>query len=269
MTASTPDIVWNERPVKTWQQFIRRIRPRGCNMLKRLPDFPNAILVAGCQRSGTTLLSRILTNSDTMTNFWFTRDEELDAALILSGVAGYQGSGRHCFQTTYLDECWPDYLDHKGNFKLIWVLRNPYSTIYSMLNNWRRFALNDLFQGVGTQLLDQTSLTRYRLFGTWSISKLKRACLSYAAKSSQLFELHAALGPKNIFVLDYDTLINNKIAALTAIYDFVGLEFKNKYADIIHEKSLSTASKLSCGQKAMIDKTALPVYNQICELSNI
>ncbi len=269
MAASNPDITWNERPVKTWPQFIRRIRPRGCNMLKQLPDFPSSILVAGCQRSGTTLLSRILTNSETMTNFWFTRDEELDAALILCGVAGYQGNGRHCFQTTYLNECWPDYLEHKDNFKLIWVLRNPYSVIYSMLNNWGKFALNDLFQGVGTQLLDQASLTRYRRFGSWSIGKLKRACLSYAAKSSQLFELHTALGPENIFVLDYDTLINNKISALTAIYGFVGLEFKTKYADVIHGKSLSKANKLSRRQKAMIDKTALPVYDQACKLSNI
>jgi len=67
-------------PIKSWNDFTRRVRPKGCVLLGRLDEFPRPILVTGCQRSGTTMLSRIITQSEGMTDYWFGKDDESDAA---------------------------------------------------------------------------------------------------------------------------------------------------------------------------------------------
>ncbi len=66
--------------VKDWKAFARKVRATREALLPELKRFPDAILVTGCQRSGGTMLSRLLTGSEGLTNFWFSRDEELDAA---------------------------------------------------------------------------------------------------------------------------------------------------------------------------------------------
>ena len=71
--------------ITTWRQFTAQIRSKGHGLLKTLDDFPNAVLVTGCQRSGTTMMSRIITQSEGMVDYWTGPDDELDAALILSG----------------------------------------------------------------------------------------------------------------------------------------------------------------------------------------
>jgi hypothetical protein len=68
----------------TWPQFEQTVRARGCRLLRRLGDFLQAILVAGCHQSGTMILSRIMTQSDRTVNCWFGTDGELATALILS-----------------------------------------------------------------------------------------------------------------------------------------------------------------------------------------
>ena len=49
--------------VCTWKAFGRRIRTRAEPLLIRLPAFERAVLVAGCQRSGTTALTRVIAGS--------------------------------------------------------------------------------------------------------------------------------------------------------------------------------------------------------------
>ena len=46
--------------IKRWPQFEKKVRLRGVELLKRLDDFPDSILVTGCQRSGTTMLTKII-----------------------------------------------------------------------------------------------------------------------------------------------------------------------------------------------------------------
>lgn len=137
------------RNITSWKGFARRVRSQGCQLLAHLDEFPNSVLVMACQRSGTTALARVITTSEGMTNYWFGRDDELDAALMLSGQIRYFSTRRHCFQTTYINECYREYLEHTNGHKLIWVIRNPFSVIYSMLHNWGRFAFNELFRACG------------------------------------------------------------------------------------------------------------------------
>ncbi len=251
----------NDRTIKNWKQFARQIRRQRAPLLSTLDEFENVILVAGCQRSGTTMLTRVLTRSEGIIDCSFGHDDELDAALILSGRAARPVNGRCCFQTTYLNECYEEYYQHPGKFRLIWVLRNPFSTIYSLVHHWKRFALNELFEGCGVKEMNESESARYRRLGRLSISPLLRACLSYNAKVSQVFELRKHLNSDVLAIVDYDNLVKNKEKVLPEIYDFVGLEYSGRYGDAISTKSLNKSSRLSTHEQSVINERCLPVYH--------
>lgn len=248
--------------ITTWPQFARKVRSKGCSLLNKLDTFPESVLVTGCQRSGTTILSRVITQSEGMFNFRFGRDDELDAALILSGIKEHACSGRYCFQTTYLNECYQEYYQHGDDHKIIWVLRNPYSVVYSLAYNWSRFALNELFTNCGRRYLSGSQLARYSRFGLFGINRLHRACYSYTGKVSQVFELAEKLGDRRIMVIDYDTIARDKDSTLSAVYNFIGLPFKQEYGQKIHTRSINKADKLSARQKDTINRICLPVYEK-------
>jgi hypothetical protein len=145
-----------------------------------------------------------------MVNYWFGRDDELDAALILSGTVAHTPHGRYCFQTTYLNEKYTEYFEHDNGHKLIWVLRNPYSVIYSMKYNWRSWALNELFEACGVQFLDERLTRNYQRFGVIGVPKIVRACLSYKGKTGQIIEIAERLGNERVQVIDYNELIQKK-----------------------------------------------------------
>lgn len=249
--------------IKSWKTFRKKVRLRGCNLLSKVDDFPDSIFVTGCQRSGTTILSRVISQSEGMTNYWFGKDDELDAALILSGYIQHEPKGRYCFQTTYLNECYNEYFSINQSFKMIWVIRNPYSVVYSLVYNWRRWALNELFAGCGANLLDSDLISRYNLFGPFSIPKIVRATLSYNGKLSQVFELYQEIGPHRIKIVDYDDMVRNKVKILSDIYRFVEIPFKMEYADMIHSKSLNKQKSLNSNEKLIIQQQCMPIYDKI------
>lgn len=254
--------------VTTWAQYDRRVRFSGRKLLGELDHFRNPILVAGCQRSGTTALSRLITGSDGMVNFQFGTDEELDAALILSGWVSHYSKGRYCFQTTYLNDSYPEYFEH-SDFKLIWVLRSPASVIYSMLYNWKRAALNRLFRHCGSSLLVENERWRYEYFGAFAIPRLRRAYLSYIAKVSQIFKLRERLDNDRLFIIDYDKLTNSKEIVLPMIYEFIGLPYRNEYADRIHSGSINKAMSFHNKHRTLLDSLCMPVYEQARALAHI
>lgn len=248
--------------IKTWQKFAREVRSKDGNLLRRLGEFPDSVLITGCQRSGTTMLSRVITESAGMVKYWFGPDDELDAALILSGNVDYKPEGRYCFQTTYLNERYREYFDHHDSFKMIWVLRNPYSVVYSFLYNWERFALNELFRDCATHLLDGKERRRYDLFGRWGISRLKRACLAYSGKVSQVFEIRKKLGESRVIVVDYDKLVTQPDRLLPKIYEFIDLPYKPEYSNKIHSMSVRKGDQLSGREGALVEEICIPVYDK-------
>ena len=252
----------NSSDITTWKQFARKVRKRGWRLLKRLDDFPNPILVTGCQRSGTTMISRLITMSEGMVNYWFGNDDELAAALILSGYVNHTPRGRYCFQTTYLNECYHEYYEHKTSYKMIWVLRNPFSVVFSLLHNWKMFALNELFVGCGSQFLEEKQKKCYELFGVYGISRIRRACLSYNGKVSQLFELKDWIGANRILILDYDDIVKEKKRILPTMYRFIDLPYKKSYGDKIHTKNIRKASRLSKRDYDLIEQLCGPVYEK-------
>ncbi len=193
-------------------------------MLVRAKDFRHPILVSGCQRSGTTALTRLITRSPEITALPESRDEELAAAWILSGHAPLDaGAGRYCFQTTYVNECYCEYLERVGNFKLVWLLREPTAVVRSMVYNWKRDALNELFLAVGRPYLSPWERSRVQVFGACGISPVKRACYAYLGKTLQLFDIAPILGPEKLWIGDYRDLLERPGPFMASLTRFLGL----------------------------------------------
>ena len=253
-------VSFDDRSATDWKTFSNQVRDRGYNLLQRLDKFPNSVMVTGCQRSGTTMISRIITESEGMVNYWFGSDDELDAAMILSGYVVHHTEGRYCFQTTYVNERYHEYFEHKNGHKILWILRNPYSVVYSMLNNWGRNNPNRLFQSCGVPALTGADKWLYKFFGTRSISMFRRACWGFIGKTGQLFEINQCLGKDVVFVVDYDELVNQKKRVLPEIYDFINLSYKTEYAAKIHDRSLDKRNELSAKEEATIEAMCNPIY---------
>ncbi|MCC6300305.1 MAG: sulfotransferase domain-containing protein [Anaerolineales bacterium] len=258
-----------ENYITDWRQFSVAVRSQGCQLLKRLDDFPNSVLVAGCQRSGTTMLSRIITQSHGMTNYWFGPDDELDAALILSGYVRHIPQGRYCFQTTYLDGCYREYFERHAGHKLIWVLRNPYSVIYSLIYNWKKGAVAQLFAECGVELVRGRDALLHKLFGHRGISPVRQACYFYVAKTLQAFELAERLGRERLMILDYDDLVTRKESLLPKIYDFIGVEFRLDYLRKISSDSLKKARQLPQKDNAIVREICDVAYRQASSLKTL
>jgi hypothetical protein len=256
--------------ITNWKQFRKALRTtKDVQLLRCLDDFPDAVLVAGCQRSGTTVVANIINQSEGMSDYyWLGPDGELDAALLLSGFANQMVSGRCCFQTTYLNERYVEYFEHE-NYRLIWMLRNPFSVVYSMLYNWHDHSLNELFRGCGVSLLSDRERWLYQLFGVRIINRLRQACLGYRGKVSQLFEIKRRLNPDQLLIVDYDQLVQHKEQILPQIYDFIDLAYYSSYADQIHSRSVNKARNLSVQETTAVETICQPVYQQARQLSQI
>jgi len=254
--------------IKSWRQFNRRVRHRSARLLKRLDEFPNAVLVAGCQRSGTTMLSRIITDSHGMVNYWFGKDDELAAALILSGYHSHKPKGRYCFQTTYLNNHYKEYFAHPSTYGLIWLLRNPFSVIYSMCYHWSKPALNELFLQCGKDFVIKNGEKGATRFGGLLFSRFQKACYAYIGKTEQTFIIKKHLGNK-MLIVDYDNLVMNKNSVLPKIYSFIELPYIDEYGVKIKSKSLKKADSLSLEKKRFVEELCMPVYKKAKEILDI
>lgn len=257
--------------IRKWQQFARQVRPGNDALLRALPEFPGSIFVAGCQRSGGTMLARELTAHPQVTDFTWSKDAELDAALVLAGVyppAAPLASGqRFCFQTTYLNERWVEYADHRAAFHLIWLVRNPYSVIYSMLHNWKRFALNEVFISCGAGLLPVPLAARYQRWGVLGVPALQRACYAYLGKLEQCRTLLTQLPEQQLTTLRYEELVTHKDAMLAALHQFCGLSQQAPANSEISTRSMGKADKLSQKERASVDAVCAERYENLLTTS--
>ena len=256
-------VIWNGRPIRSWAAFHSIVKQPDMRLLAKLDDYSDAILVAGCQRSGTTALARLLKLADGMIDHTFGHDDELDGALLLAGYATRGNEGRHCFQTTYLNDRVGEYFEHR-DFRLIWMLREPRSVVYSMLNNWKRGALNRLFEACGVDALAQADPPP-----TWlGPSRLVKACSSYVAKTAQTFELCERLGGR-IAVVDYDELVAKKHLLLPKLCEFVGVAYDTRLADALHARSIAKREQLNFRDAGYVDRFCGAVYAAALQVRTI
>lgn len=254
---------WHGRPISSWAQFHRFVKSPDQPLLERLDEFGDSILVAGCQRSGTTALTRLLKRSSRITDARFGHDDELDGALLLAGRVERFAGGRHCFQTTYLNDRFPEYFEH-DDFRLIWILRDPSSVVFSMLHNWKRGALNRLFDACVRERNghDRSPVGERIWMGP---SRLDKACASYAAKTEQTFQLHNALGDR-MLIVDYDDVVTRKDTLLPHICEFAALPFEPDFLGHLHGKSVRRGNGLSRRELARVEELCTPVYQRAREL---
>lgn len=255
--------------IDTWRKFAARVRARQDRLLTELHRFDDPILVTGCQRSGGTMLSRVITGSASMTKFWFSKDEELDAALILSGAVDYHGTGRHCFQTTYLNERWREYLQQARPFRMVWTLRNPQSVVYSMVYNWKRFALNEVFVHCGLEHMNGADRYNLQRCGVLGVPPIRRAAYAFVGKVSQLLQLSQAWPDGRLTVLDYDQLVRHKTDLLPILYQRLGLAYQGAYAEPISERSLGKKEQLSAAERDEVDRLCGPVFSLALACRNL
>lgn len=250
----------------TWPRFaseIRDTRP----LLSELERYRRSILVAGCQRSGTTALARVLMSVPGLKSApALTCDDELDAALVLSGAAPYAASGRHCFQTTYLNQSFYEYLTMGSEHRLIWVVRDPVSVVHSMLTNWSAFALTELFEACGATALPEALRRRYLRWGAISIPALLRACYAYAGKTEQAILLSRQLGGR-MRVVDYAPLVSDRGSTLRDLFEFLELDYLPVYASGLHGGSLSKAKGLSERERMTVERICTSTYERVRSLT--
>ena len=187
-----------------------------------------------------------------------THDDELDAALTLAGHVNLPAATRYCFQTTYLNEQYPEYRSLGPGQRLIWVVRNPYSVVHSMVYNWKRFALEELYAACGAV----DSPRPMQPWRPWrrEPSSIEMACHAYRGKSLQILEIRKLVPASQIFVVDYDQLVQSPREWLPRIFDFVQESYEVAYAAGIRPDSLQKAGQLKPAERKLIDEVAVPAY---------
>lgn len=247
----------------SWERFRSDYRNTGADLLKDLPRYRDAVLVAGCQRSGTTMLTRLFASSKAATAFQLTHDDELDAALVLAGLVPLPVDRRYFFQTTYLNENYREYGTMRGDQRLIWLVRTPYAVIRSMVSNWKRFALKELYEFCGTSPADPLERAR-RVRFPWPIglSMFEQACFAYAGKASQLDAVADLIGTEKLLVVDYDQITQSPESWIPELARFAGVTAELLDTSAIRARDASENYGFSDKQIELIERVAMPVYRR-------
>jgi hypothetical protein len=239
-------------------EFHDSVKNRDQELLAHLDEYENSVLVSGCHRSGTTALTDLLNRTDGFADYTFGHDSELDGALLLAGCVERFTSGRHCFQTTYLNDRFPEYFLHES-FRLIWVLREPRSVVYSMLHNWERGALNRLYEVCGRRRLQEPR--DESVFGRWiGPARIDKACASYVATIEQAFALHSRLGDR-MLVIDYQELVTQPEATLSRVCAFAEVPFQPSMPSVFHGRSVRRGDRLARWQATRVDEVCSNFYH--------
>ncbi len=213
------------------------------------------------------MLTRLIAGAAGFARLSLTKDDELDAALVLAGFIDLPLEHRYCFQTTYLNECFRDYRQLQADQRLIWVVRNPYSVVYSMLHNWRRFALNELYAGCGIEEASSARLRRGHLPWPLGPSWIEKACLAYRGKVAQILAIRDFLYPQQLLVIDYDRLVESPTEWLPHIFRFAAAPFDVARARSVHDSSASKADRLSLRARKQIEQLTGSTYRECVALA--
>jgi hypothetical protein len=208
------------------------------------------------------MLTRIIARSAGFRALKLTHDDELDAALALCGAIDLPKSTRYCFQTTYLNERFGEYRMLSAGYKLIWVLRNPYSVVRSMVYNWKRFALNELYEACGVELTTDPRLRRTSM--PWPIgpSRLEKGCFAYAGKTRQILKIREFIPADQLMIVEYDELVSSPQRWLPQIFGFISEPYSPDYAADVRADSVGKANTLSQSAQDRIKQWSLPAYEE-------
>jgi hypothetical protein len=140
-----------------------------------------------------------------------------------------------------------------------------------MLNNWKRGALNRLFDACGADVLakaDPAPSVSHMTHTWFGPSRLAKACSSYVAKTAQTAELRERLGDR-IAIVDYDELVARKQELLPELCEFVGLRYDARLGDALHARSVAKREQLGARDAEYVDRFCSAVYADALALRTI
>lgn len=237
----------NER-ISSWNDFYDAMMNRP--LLARLDDYRDALLIAGCDWSASTAITRLFKRLPCFADSSWGHDDELDGALLLANGAehGEEAFGRHCFQTTYVRERYREYWEHE-HFRLVWIVREPRAAVRSLLASRERTLPPRTTLGLpGKSARGQAA------------SRLEKACAAYLASIRQTWELKQRLGNR-IAIVDYDELTTHRNRLLPALCRFAGVECDARVLHHLHGKSVRKGA-MAPWEALIVDQLALPAYRR-------
>jgi hypothetical protein len=230
--------------VTSWHDYYAATADRP--VLAHLDDYPDALLIAGCDSCAATAVTRLFKRQPCFAASSWGHDDELDAALLLAGLRDSPAAGRHCFQTTFVRERYREYFAHAA-YRLVWILREPRAAVCSLLRQRalpRRTALGLAPKCASGQ----------------RASRLEKACATYSATIRQTVELKERLGER-VAVVDYDDLARDRARLLPALCRFASVDCDVHVLRHLHGKSVRKPT-LASWEASIIDELALPAYRR-------
>ena len=128
--------------------------------------------------------------------------------------------------------------------------------VRSMVYNWRRFALNELFLACGLGHATEREQALVRRFGPWIVPAARRACLAYLAKTSQITEIAARLPHDRLRVVDYNDLVRHRDQTLANLFEFIGEPYRASYGAGLHDSSVGSIGRPD-GPRQVADRVGL------------
>ena len=232
--------------INSWSDFYAALADEP--LLAKLDDYPDALLIAGCDWAATTAITRLFKRLSCFADSSWGHDDELDGALLLAGRRERLATGRPCFQTTYLRERYREYFEHDG-FKLVWVVREPRAAVSSLLANRERALPPRNALGLSGKST-----------GGQAASRLERTCAAYVASIRQTLELRERLGER-VAVVDYDELAADRNRLLPALCRFASVSCNASLLRHLHGKSVRKGV-LANFEATIVDQLALPAYRR-------
>lgn len=224
--------------IASWNDFYALMGDRP--YLARLDDYPDALLISGCDWAAATAVTRLFRRLPSFAATSWRHDDELDGALLLANGSSEPDRGRHCFQTTYLRERYREYFEHE-RFRLVWIVREPRAAVRSLLRSRDR------------TLPPRTALGLPGKCPAGQLaSRLEKACATYLAAIRQTRELKERLG-RRIAIVDYDELVAHRNRLLPALCRFASVECDAAVLRHLHGKSVRKGS-LAAWEALVVDE---------------
>lgn len=232
--------------ITSWHDF--HVATADVPLLAHLDDYPDSLLIAGCDWSAVTAITRLFKRLPAFADSSWGHDDELDGALLLAGLRERPMADRHCFQTSYVRERYREYFAH-DRFRLVWIVREPRAAVRSLLVDGQRTLPHRTALG----LAGKSS-------GGQGVSRLEKACATYVASIRQTLELKERLGER-VAVIDYDELVADRRRLLPALCRFASVRCDSQVLRHLHGKSARKGA-LASWEGAIVDELALPVYRR-------
>ncbi len=230
--------------ITTWSDFYAALGDQP--FLAKLDDYPNALLIAGCDWAAVTAITHLFKRLPGFADASWGHDDELDGALLLAGLREHSVAGRPCFQTTYVRERYREYCTHE-HFKLVWIVREPRAAVRSLLSSRERALLPRTALGLAGK-------------SAQGMSRLEKACVEYLASIRQTLELKERLGER-VAIVDYDELAADRNRLLPALCRFASVGWNPSLLRHLHGKSVRRGV-LASWEAAIVDQLALPAYRR-------